>query len=44
MRAKKHEWEAEIEALLAEKQGIKDEMRKLEYDIYDILKLNFENK
>ena len=34
MRAKKQEWEAERKALEAEK-------RKLEYDIYDLLQVNF---
>jgi hypothetical protein len=30
--------------LLAQKRGLKDEKRKLEYDIYDLLKLNLKNK
>ena len=34
MRAKKQKWEAEKQALEAEK-------RKLEYDIYDLLQVNF---
>jgi hypothetical protein len=44
IRSKKHEWEAEREALLAKKQGLKDEKRKLEYAIYDLLKLGDVNK
>jgi hypothetical protein len=27
--------------LLAQKRGLKDEKRKLEYDIYDLLQVNF---
>ena len=34
MRAKKQEWEAEKQALEAEK-------RKIEYDVYDLLQVNF---
>ena len=37
MRAKKQEWEAERKALMAKK-------RKLEYDIYDLLQVNFANR
>jgi hypothetical protein len=37
MRSKKQEWEAERKVLVAEK-------RKLEYDIYDPLQVNFANK
>ena len=37
MRSKKQEWEAERKALVAEK-------RKLEYDIYDLLQVNFANR
>ena len=37
MRFKKQKWEAERKALVAEK-------RKLEYDIYDLLQVNFANR
>jgi hypothetical protein len=43
-RSKTHEWEAKREVLMAEKHGRKDEKRKLEYHIYDLLKPNFQNK
>jgi hypothetical protein len=37
LRSNKHEWEAERKELV-------DEKRKLEYDIYDMLQVNFANK
>jgi hypothetical protein len=37
MRSKKQEWEAERKVLVAEK-------RKLEYDIYDLLQVNFASR
>ena len=44
IKANRQTWEAEREALLAEKQTLKDEKKKLEYAIYDLLKLGEVNK
>jgi cell division protein FtsB len=43
VRAMKKEWKGEREALRAENEALKEDMNKLEYGVYDMLKLGFVN-
>jgi predicted nuclease with TOPRIM domain len=44
LRARKEEWEGEREALREEIEDLKANKRKLEYAVYDLLKLGYANK